>query len=146
MRIGQSFGPGGVGPRRGVGSRAGDTGFAERIGGQPAGAAAAAGLAPLTSLGSILALQEIEDPLVGRRRARERGERLLDALEEVRLALLDGRLPAGKLQSLRQLASAQRGSADDPKLKAVLDEIELRTAVELAKLERDGASGCASLS
>lgn len=140
MRIGQSFGPAGVGPRRGIAGRAGDTGFAERIGGRAAGGAAAAGLAPLTSLGAVLALQEVDDPLAGRRRARERGDRLLDTLEEVRLALLDGRLPAAKLQALRQLATAQRGRADDPKLEAVLDEIELRTAVELAKLERDGDS------
>jgi hypothetical protein len=140
MRIGQSFGPAGVGLPRGVDRRSGDAGFAERVGGgRPAsGAAAAAGLAPLTSLGAVLAVQAVEDPLTGRRRARERGEKLLDALEELRLALIDGRLPATKLGALQQLLREQREQADDPRLAAVLDEIELRASVELAKLEREG--------
>ncbi len=142
MRIGQSFGPAGVGARRAVDRAAGAGGFAERVGGRVAGGATAAGgLTPLASLGAVLAIQEVDDPLAGRRRARDRGERLLDALDEVRLALLDGRLPARKLEALRQLATAQRGRADDPKLQAVLDEIELRTAVELAKLERADDAG-----
>lgn len=138
MRIGQSFGPAGVGLPRGVDRRSGDAGFAERVGGRPASGAAnaAAGLAPLTSLGSILTVQAVDDPLTGRRRARQRGERLLDALEEVRLALIDGRLPATKLGALRQLVDEQRERADDPKLQEVLHDIELRAAVELAKLER----------
>jgi hypothetical protein len=139
MRIGQSYGPAGIGLPRGVDRRSGDAGFAERIGGRPASgpAGAAAGLAPLTSLGAILAVQAVEDPLAGRRRARQRGEQLLDALDELRIALIDGRVPAAKLGALRQLVSEQRGRADDPAMQAVLDEIELRTAVELAKLERD---------
>ncbi len=142
MRIGQSFAPAGVGLPRGVDRRSGEAGFAERFGGgRPAGgAAAAAGLAPLTSLGAVLAVQAVEDPLTGRRRARERGERLLDALEELRLALIDGRLPAARLGALQHLLREQRERADDPRLAAVLDEIELRAAVELAKLERDGAT------
>ena len=137
MRIGQSFGPAGVGARRGVERSSGSAGFAERISGRPGGAAAAAALAPLTSLAGILAAQEVDEPLTGRRRARQRGDQLLDALDELKLALLDGKLPPGKLQALQSLAEAQRGRADDPALQAVLDEIELRTAVELAKLDRD---------
>jgi hypothetical protein len=141
MRIGQSFGPAGVSQRREAAGRGGDAAFAGRLGGRPAVAIAAAGVAPLASLGAVLALQEVEDPLSGRRRAQERGERLLSTLEEVRLALLDGRLPAAKLAALRQLVTTQRGRADDPRLQAVLDEIELRTAVELAKLERHDHAG-----
>ena len=137
MRIGQSFGPAGVGARRGVERSSGSTGFAERIGGRPVGAAATAGLAPLTSLAGILAAQEVDEPLTGRRRARQRGDQLLDALDELKVALLDGKLPPNKLRALQSLASAQRGRSDDPALQTVLDEIELRTAVELAKLDRD---------
>lgn len=141
MRIGQGFGPAGVGLARGVERRSGDAGFAERVAARPAssGAAAAAGLAPLTSLGALLAVQAVDDPLTGRRRARERGERLLDALDELRLALIEGRLPARKLGALQALVGEQRAATDDPQLQAVLDEIELRAAVELAKLEREDA-------
>jgi len=141
MRIGQGFGPAGVGLPRGVERRSGDAGFAERVSTRPSstGAAAAAGLAPLTSLGAVLAVQAVDDALTGRRRARERGEQLLDALDELRLALIEGRLPARKLGTLQALVSEQRANADNPQLQAVLDEIELRAAVELAKLERDGS-------
>ena len=145
MRIGQSFGPAGVGARRGVERSSGSAGFAEQIGGRPVGAAATAGLAPLTSLAGILAAQEVDEPLTGRRRARQRGDELLDALDELKLALLDGKLPPGKLRALQSMAAAQRGRADDPALQAVLDEIELRTAVELAKLDRDLAPGGATI-
>jgi hypothetical protein len=138
MRIGQSFGPAGVGGRRKVDQQTAAAGFAERLGGRAGGtAAAAAGVAPLTSLAGILAAQELDDSTVGRRRARQRGDQLLDALDELKVALLEGRLPAGKLQALRTLASEQRARADDPALQVVLDEIELRTAVELAKLDSE---------
>jgi hypothetical protein len=137
MRIGQSFGPAGVGGRRGVERPQTGAGFAERIDGRPVGGAAAAGLAPLTSLAGIIAAQEVDDPLAGRRRARQRGDQLLDALDDLKLALLDGKLAPGKLRALQSLVGTQRGRADDPALQVVLDEIELRTAVELAKLDRD---------
>jgi len=137
MRIRQSFGPTGLGARRGVERSSGSAGFAERIGGRPVGAAATAGIAPLTSLAGVLAAQEVDEPLTGRRRARQRGDQLLDALDELKVALLDGKLPPSKLRALQSLAAAQRGRADDPELQVVLDEIELRTAVELAKLDRE---------
>lgn len=138
MRIGQSFAPAGLGPRRGVERRSGDSGFAARVGGGAtlAGRNAVGGPAPLASLNAVLAVQEVDDPLVGRGKLRRRGEHLLDALDDVRLALLEGRLPAGKLAAIRQLATERRGRSDDPGLDAILDEIELRAAVELAKLER----------
>lgn len=138
MRIGQSYAPAGPARRRGVDRAADRTGFASRVGGggAAAGPAAIGGLAPLASLDAMLAVQEVDDPLNGRRRSRQRGEQLLDALDEVRLALLDGTLPQSKLQAIQKLATQQRGQSDDPRLEAILDEIELRTAVELAKLER----------
>lgn len=138
MRIGQAFGPAGLAARGGVERKSGDTGFAGRVGGGMANgqAAAAGGISPLASLGAVLALQAVEDPLHGRRRARQRGEQLLDALEDVRMALLDGGLPPSQLEALRKMAAEQRGRSDDARLEAVLNEIEVRTAVELAKLER----------
>lgn len=137
MRIGQSFVPVGIGPRRGIERQTGDAGFAGRIGGRPADrAGGATGLAPLTSLGAVLALQAVDDPLAGRRRARRRGAELLDALDELRLALLDGTLSADRLNALKRLAAERCEAVDDPALAAVLEEIELRSAVELAKLER----------
>lgn len=107
--------------------------------------AAAATVAPTSApvtgveaVDALLAIQEV-DP-VGeddrRSRARRRGERLLDQLDEIRLGLLSGGVGAGRLDEIAALVAEKRGSGDDPALDQVLDEIELRVKVELAKLGR----------
>lgn len=91
----------------------------------------------VSSLSVVLAVQESEDAVHGRRqRARDRGLKMLDYLEEVRLGLLLGVVPREKLEQLAQMVRAKREQVDDPKLTAILDDIELRAAVELAKLSR----------
>lgn len=95
----------------------------------------AAGASPISPLGALLALQEVDDPLTGKRRARERGRRLLDALDEVRVGLLTGTLPKAVLGELTRLVTEARESIDDPGLQSVLDDIDLRAQVELAKLQ-----------
>jgi Class II flagellar assembly regulator len=88
----------------------------------------------LNPLDALLIAQELPDALAGRRRAVQRGNALLDRLEELRLGLLAGMLPRERLDELAQLAKSARETVDDPRLGAVLDEIDLRVAVELAKL------------
>lgn len=67
-----------------------------------------------------------------------RANDLLDRLNELRLALLAGAIPASRLQALREALAARREAGCDPALAAVMDEIELRAAVELAKLGHAG--------
>jgi len=50
--------------------------------------------------------------------------------------LLDGSISEESLGNLSKLVRAKRENVDDPQLMEVLDEIELRAEVELAKLER----------
>ena len=94
--------------------------------------------APFSSLDALLTVQEIPDAVAGRRRAVQRGDALLDRLEDVRVALLTGVLPRERLEQLSRLARTSRDSITDPRLSAVLDEIDLRVAVELAKLDQIG--------
>src|SRR5262245_47948281 len=77
---------------------------------------------------TVLALQEAPDASRGRarKRAQERGNMMLDYLEEIRMGLLFGTIPMAKLEQLGQLVRAKRDQIDDPKLLAILDEIELR--------------------
>jgi hypothetical protein len=92
-----------------------------------------------TDMNTVLALQEAPDATSrnrARKRAQERGSMMLDQLEEIRLGLLLGTVPMAKLEQLAQLVRAKREQIDDPKLLGILDEIELRAAVELAKLSR----------
>lgn len=117
--------------RQGDSARPG--GFAAHLG--ASSQRAVAGSVPLGPLGSLLALQEVADPLTGRRRARKRAEDLLDVLDEVRVGLLNGSMPRAVLGELARLAGEARDKVDDPGLSAILDEIDLRAQVELAKLE-----------
>jgi hypothetical protein len=95
-----------------------------------------------TDLTTVLALQEAPDATTrnrARQRAKERGGIMLDHLEEIRLGLLMGTIPVAKLEQLGQLVRAKREQIDDPRLLEILDEIEVRAAVELAKLSRTTA-------
>jgi hypothetical protein len=94
------------------------------------------GGSPIGALNAMLALQEVPDALDSRSRAKRRGEQILDLLDRVRLGLLSGTLSQAQLAQLAQTIRARREEIDDPRLAEILDEIELRAAVELAKFSR----------
>ena len=94
-----------------------------------------AGPTGVNSLDALLALQQMDGPLERRRRAVGRATRILDVLDDVKVALLDGALDAGPLAKLVEALREERAGTDDPRLEGVLDEIETRAAVELAKRE-----------
>jgi hypothetical protein len=123
-----------IGPtatRRG-GKVGGSGSFADALASEPA--AAPAGAAPVGGIGALFALQEVPDATVGRRKAIARGTQLLDRLSELQLGLLGGAIDRSSLADLAATVRAARAGTDDPRLQEVLDEIELRAAVELAKL------------
>lgn len=88
------------------------------------------------AISPLLALQEVDDALNGRRRARQRAESILDKLEELRLGLLAGTFPREKLHDLLRMVQSRRETIDDPRLQELLDEIDLRAQVEIAKLDQ----------
>jgi hypothetical protein len=84
---------------------------------------------------ALIALQEVGSPLERRRRSVSRAGRLLDALDDIKVSLLGGELTTHDLDRLSRAIREERSATDDPKLEGLLDEIETRAAVELAKLE-----------
>ncbi|MEX0815276.1 MAG: flagellar assembly protein FliX [Dongiaceae bacterium] len=52
----------------------------------------------------------------------------------MRHGLLAGAIPLAGLEDLARVLRAHRGDVDDPRLADLLDHIDLRAAVELAKL------------
>jgi hypothetical protein len=50
--------------------------------------------------------------------------------------LLTGRISIGELERLSEMVSRETEATSDPRLREILSEIELRAAVELAKLGR----------
>lgn len=100
-------------------------------GGATSAAAATSGLA---SVDALLALQGEGDATERRRRSLKRGHDLLDGLDRLKAALLSGRVPLQQLKTLAARLAERSGSSGDPGLDDLLAQIELRAAVELAKL------------
>ena len=101
----------------------------------PVAVSNAGGVSGVMGVGALLALQDVESATQRRRRSVGRAGRLLDELDELKIALLGGDLDPGQLDRLAKAVREQRSATDDPKLEGLLDEIETRAAVELAKLE-----------
>jgi class II flagellar assembly regulator FliX len=116
------------------------SGFAPESAAGPKTPAPASGTAVISSVDALIALQEVPDPTTGRAKAARRGRDMLDVLDDVRDGLLSGSISRATLQRLLTLVNVQREDFIDPDLSAVIDEIELRARVELAKLNFAGAN------
>lgn len=92
---------------------------------------------PLAACGldALLGAQELQvDTEHDRRRAAVRhGSDLLDELDALRLRLLGDPSPA-TLAALTRRLGAHRQRCGEPELEALIDDIELRARVEMAKL------------
>ena len=123
----------GVGAKSAAG-RSGSTGgvFQPDMGEMPRVANASAAN-PTAGIDALLALQAIEDPVLKRRKTVRRGRALLDTLEAIKADLLLGRVGESRLNQLMALIGQAREQCD-PALDALIDDIELRARVELAKL------------
>ncbi len=96
--------------------------------------ASVSGQSPIASVDALIALQEMSSSTTGRARAARRGKDMLDLLDDVRDGLLAGHVSRDTLQRLVHLVGAKREDFVDPGLSSVMDEIDLRARVELAKL------------
>jgi hypothetical protein len=94
------------------------------------------GISSTPAIDALLSLQEVPEDPRRRRRAMQRGLDLLDRLDDIRIALLSGGLPQEQLQRLAEALKGRKEPVADPRLAQILDEIEIRAAVELAKLEQ----------
>lgn len=136
MKVESTKGAGIGGVRRaGKSGKTGSAEFSRLLDEAPeAGQAAAPG--GVHSVDSVLTAQEVGDRSGGARRARERAELILDRLDDIRHGLLMGAIPRDRLEELAAAVRRQREAVDDPRIVEILDEIELRARVELAKFQR----------
>ena len=96
---------------------------------------AAGSVGGIADVSALMALQGVEDVTERRRRAVRRGSGLLDRLDELKLAMLSDQDGEGALSGLRRTLAESRPDDDHAPLNALLDQIDLRAAVELAKAE-----------
>lgn len=140
MKVTGSSSVGSLGSARGAARPSGGQGAFSLPSTTSAGAASdiarTVGVAGVGSLDALLALQDVGGPLERRRRAMGRAGRILDVLDEVKIALIDGEVSGGDLERLMRAVREERMATDDAGLEGVLNEIETRAAVELAKLEQ----------
>lgn len=91
----------------------------------------------IDTLNSLLSLQEVSDEELSKQRAMQSGYSALDSLEELRRELLFGDISQQTVEHMQQrLSNLRQALPGDETLKHVIDDIELRLAVELAKLEQ----------
>ncbi|MBL8832188.1 MAG: flagellar assembly protein FliX [Rhodospirillales bacterium] len=139
MKIGETGGPRSVGGTRSTGRAVGAKGsdFAKLLDDAGKGTDAVGAAAPAHAVGAILGAQEVEDSTQspGNGRARQRASDMLDKLDALRAGLLAGTMSRGALMDLAQMVRARPEAGTDPRLREILGEIELRAAVELAKLD-----------
>lgn len=95
------------------------------------------GTQPIQTIDSLLSLQEVPDSTSGRSKGLVLGKDMLEHLEDIRRGILLGSIPKMRLKNLAQIIKKRRDNFDDPALIEILDQIELRARVELAKLEMD---------
>lgn len=115
---------------------AGGASFASHI--RNGGAAAGAPVSGGAHIGSVEALLAVQANAPLSSDARSAGlhhaEDLLDRLDAIRVGLLTGRISRTALEDIVHRLDARRRGVSDPRLSALIDEIELRAKVELAKL------------
>lgn len=138
MRVEHRFATIAAGPasagRRAEGARAFSLAESAQVARPSTGATAQTGM--LAGLDAILTLQGNQDaPQERRRRSVKRGHDLLDGLDRLKAAILGGRVATHELQAIAGRLSEHAESSGDPRLDGLVADIELRAAVELAKLE-----------
>ena len=121
----------GLAPRSGAAAG----GFRPADAADPSSARPTASVRPAPGLESLIALQAIqpETPRDRRRKALKRGRGLLDALDDMKLALIEGRGDGAALTSLAAQLRDARAASGEAGLDDALSAIELRAEVELAK-------------
>lgn len=98
-------------------------------------AAAARPLAAASSLTGLLGIQEVSEEEHKRKKTLQRGRDMVEVLERLRRQLLMGDITPATLDQLAAIINQQKQTVMDPELSALIQDIELRAAVELAKLE-----------
>jgi hypothetical protein len=140
VTINKVEGPGSVrssAPTRKTGkaSAAGATSFAKHLE-EDEGVGPVSGVSTIGAvggIGAIIGVQEVGDATERASKGKKRAHRLLEQLDELRIALINGVLSKDQLLRLSNMVQQEKIGVDDPRLAEILDDIDLRARVELAK-------------
>lgn len=115
-----------------------DSTFGDMVTGATKSASGASATQSIAKVDALLAVQGAESATErsAKRRMRERGEQVLRQLDHLRLAILTGNLNIGQVIDIADVVASHREKINDPKMSAVLDEIDLRAQIEIAKMRK----------
>lgn len=104
----------------------------------PKEAAPAAAAQSIAKIDVLLAVQGTEDPAQGaaRKRMQMRAQSVLKELEKIRISLLAGNMTVGHVIDIADVIASHRERISDPGLVSILDEIDLRAQIEIAKMRK----------
>lgn len=118
-------------------SKSGGVSFGSLLGaGEAEAPAHATATGVIAGIDALLAAQETDDPAqrAARKRMRGRAEDVLKQLDKIRLGMLTGNLSVGNLLDIADVVASHRERINDPQLSSLLDEIDLRAQIEIAKM------------
>jgi len=138
MKVGGTKGPNSTSKSKGASSSSGDSSvdFRQYVKGGISENSSASATQSIAQLDVLLAVQEVEDPTkkAAKKRVVSRGDDILDKMENLRVKMLSGDLTVGHMIDIADVVASHRDKIDDPHLTAIMDEIDLRAQVELAKM------------
>ena len=92
----------------------------------------------MTAVDALLAVQATEDPTekAARKRMVGRADNVLDELDNLHMAVLRGNVSMQHMMNIADMVSKHKERVVDKELAALLEEIDLRAQVELAKMRK----------
>ena len=92
----------------------------------------------MTAVDALLAVQSVEDPTekAARKRMTLRAENVLKELDDLHMAIVNGRVSMSHMLGIADMVAVHKEKVSDSKLAALLEEIDLRAQVELAKMRK----------
>lgn len=112
--------------------------FEDFIASAPKNTQGAAVTGSIARVDALLSVQGAESPTerAARKRMQVRGEDILKELDRLRLGILTGNTTLGQVIDIADVVASHRERINDPKLTAILDEIDLRAQIEIAKARK----------
>lgn len=125
----------GAGGSKKTGKVGSDGSFEDFIASAPKGTSSTAPTQHIARVDALLSVQEAESPTerAARRRMQQRGDDILNELDTLRHSLLTGTMTLGQVIDIADVVASHRERVSDPRLTAILDEIDLRAQIEIAK-------------
>lgn len=115
-----------------------DAAFGEFMASAPKSAPKTMATSSIAAVDSLLAVQAADNPTerAARKRMRVRADNLLKELDKIKSALLTGTLTLGHCVDIADVVAEHREKIQDSDLTGILDEIDLRAQVEIAKMRK----------